>query len=446
MEDTIVAISTAVGVGAISIIRVSGNDAIKIVDELFDKDLLKAESHTIHYGHIVDNDEIIDEVLVSVMKAPKTFTVEDVVEINTHGGIATTNRVLELLILKGCRLAEPGEFTKRAFLNGRIDLLEAEGVMNLIEAKSDISRSLALKQLNGVVSNNIKELRDKILKLLANIAVNIDYPEYEDILEITTEDVKEEIENIEAKLKEILKQSKDSTIVLDGLKTVILGRPNVGKSSILNLLLDEEKAIVTDVAGTTRDIVEGNLNLNGVYLKLLDTAGIHETSDKVEEIGINKSLKLIKEAELILLVLDNGQELTKEDRELLELTKDKNRIIIVNKIDLERKLELDEENVVYLSALTKEGIKELRRKIVEMFNLDLINTDMNMFVNAEDIAKIKKCLTLINKIKEGIKNNVLIDMIEIDLKEINDLLGSIIGELYDEEILDTIFKNFCLGK
>ena len=446
MDDTIVAISTAVGVGAISIIRVSGESAISIVNKIFDKELTKANSHTIHYGHIIDNNEIIDEVLVTVMLKPKTFTVEDVVEINTHGGIATTNRVLELLILNGCRLAEPGEFTKRAFLNGRIDLLEAEGVMNLIEAKSDISRNLALKQLNGEVSNNIKELKNKILKILANIAVNIDYPEYEDILELTTENIKEEINIIELKLNEILKQSKNSTIVLDGLKTVILGRPNVGKSSILNLLLNEEKAIVTDVAGTTRDIVEGNLNLNGVYLKLLDTAGIHKTSDKVEEIGINKSLKLIKEAELILLVLDNSEALTKEDLELLELTKNKNRIIIINKIDLENKLKINEENVIYLSAIKKEGIKELRNKIVEMFNLESINTDMNMFVNASNIAKIKKCINLIKKIKEGIKNNILIDMIEIDLKEINEILGSVIGESYDEEILDTIFKNFCLGK
>ena len=446
MEDTIAAISTALGVGAISIIRVSGPNSIEIVDRIFDRDLKTAESHTIHYGHIINKEEVIDEVLVSIMKAPKTFTCEDVVEINTHGGIATTNKVLELLLLSGARLAEPGEFTKRAFLNGRIDLVEAEGIMNLIEAKSEISRKLAIKQLDGSVSSNIKSLREKILKLLANIAVNIDYPEYEDILEVTTEDVKNEIKYIEAKLKEILKQSNETSLVLEGLKTVILGRPNVGKSSILNMLLNEEKAIVTDIAGTTRDVVEGSLNLNGVYLKLLDTAGVHEASDKVEEIGINKSLSLIKEAELILLVLDNSNELTEEDKKLLDLTKDKNRIIIVNKVDLNKKLEINEENVIYLSALNKTGLDELRKRIVEMFNLDLINTDMNMFVNAGDIAKIKKCLNLINKIRKSIEDNVPIDMVEIDLREINDILGSIVGESYDEELLDTIFKNFCLGK
>ena len=446
MEDTIAAISTALGVGAISIIRVSGNEAIEIVNKIFDRDLLNVESHTIHYGHIIENNEVIDEVLVSVMKAPKTFTYEDIVEINTHGGIATTNKVLELLILNGARLAEPGEFTKRAFLNGRIDLVEAEGIMNLIEAKSEISRKLALKQLDGSVSNNIKALREKILKLLANIAVNIDYPEYEDILEVTTKDVSSEIVIIESELNKILKQSTETSLVLEGLKTVILGRPNVGKSSILNMLLNEEKAIVTDIAGTTRDVVEGSLNLNGVYLKLLDTAGIHQASDKVEEIGINKSLNLIKEAELILLVLDNSTELTSEDQKLLDLTKNKNRIIIVNKIDLDQKLDIKEENIVYLSAINKKGLEELRKKIVEMFNLDSINTDMNTFVNANDIAKIKQCLKLIDKIKEAIEDDIEIDMIEIDLREINEILGSIIGESYDEEILDTIFKNFCLGK
>ncbi len=445
MEDTIAAISTALGVGAISIIRVSGNEAIEIVNKIFDHDLLNVESHTIHYGHIIENNEIIDEVLVSVMRSPRTFTYEDTVEINTHGGIATTNKVLELLILNGARMAEPGEFTKRAFLNGRIDLVEAEGIMNLIEAKSDVSRKLALKQVNGVVSNNIRNLREKIMKLIANIAVNIDYPEYEDILEVTTKEVEEEIIYIESKLNAILSQSNNTSLVLEGLKTVILGRPNVGKSSILNMLLNEEKAIVTDIAGTTRDIVEGTLNLNGVYLKLLDTAGVHEASDKVEEIGINKSLNLIKEADLILLVLDNNSELTDEDKKLLDLTKDKNRIIIVNKIDLDKKLDLEEENVIYISALNKTGLENLRKKIVEMFNLDSINTDMNMFVNANDIAKIKKCLNIIKKIKENIKN-IEIDMIDIDLREINDILGSIIGESYDEEILDTVFKNFCLGK
>ena len=447
MEDTIAAISTALGVGAISIIRVSGPDAVKIVNKIFDgKDLENVKSHTIHYGHIVENNENIDEVLVSIMLAPKTFTTEDVVEINCHGGIATTNKVLELVLLNGAREAEPGEFTKRAFLNGRIDLVEAEGIMNLIEAKSEISRKLSLKQLDGSVSKNIKELRAKILKLLANIAVNIDYPEYEDILEVTKDDVAISIKEIEEALNLILVQSRDTNLVLDGLKTTILGRPNVGKSSILNLLLNEEKAIVTNIAGTTRDIVEGNLNLNGVYLKLLDTAGIHETSDQVEEIGINKSLSLIEESDLILLVLDNSSELTEEDKKLLNLTKDKRRIIIINKMDLDSKIEFISDNVIYMSTKNQSGLDLLKKKIVEMFNLDSIKPDMNIFVNANDIVKIKKCLIMLDKIKESLQSNIEIDMIEIDLREINDLLGSIIGESYEEEILDEIFKNFCIGK
>ena len=447
MDETIVAISTALGVGAISIIRLSGSDAIKIANKIFKgANLEEVESHTIHYGHIIYKDEIIDEVLVSIMKCPKTFTLEDVVEINCHGGISTTNKVLELLLLNGARLAEPGEFTKRAFLNGRIDLIEAQGIMNLIESKSEISRKLSLKQLNGDVSNSIKDLRKEILKLLANIAVNIDYPEYEDITQVTIEDIKTSLKEIDEYLNKILKQSEETTIVLEGLKTVIVGRPNVGKSSILNMLLNEEKAIVTDIAGTTRDVVEGTLNLNGVYLKLLDTAGIHETRDKVEEIGVNKSLGLIDEADLILLVLDNSQKLTAEDKKLLELTTNTKRIIIINKTDLSSKIDEEFNDAIYMSTINKDGLTTLRKRIVEMFNLNEISSDMNSFVNASDIAKIKECLEISAKMKQSINDNIEVDMLEIDLREMNDLLGKIIGESYDEEILDEIFKNFCIGK
>lgn len=446
MEDTIAAIATAVGVGAISIIRVSGNDAIKNVNKIFKgTDLEKVVSHTINYGHIIYNNEIIDEVLVSVMRTPKTFTREDVVEINCHGGIATTNKVLELLLMNDCRLAEPGEFTKRAFLNGRIDLVEAEGIMNLIDSKSELARKLSLKQLDGSVSNNIRDLRNKILLLLANIAVNIDYPEYEDILDVTIDEVKKHLSEITTSLQKILETSENTTIVLDGLKTAIVGCPNVGKSSILNLLLNEEKAIVTNVAGTTRDIVEGTLNLNGVYLKLLDTAGIHETDDIVEGIGINKSIDSISSADLILLVLDGSRELNDEDQKLLDLTTAKKRIIIINKVDLERKIDFQDNDVVLMSTKDGLGLDKLKNKIISMFKLDEISADMNIFVNADDLAKIKKCIELINKINSSI-DFMEIDMIEIDLREINDILGSIIGESYDEELLDTIFKNFCLGK
>ena len=446
MEDTIAAIATAVGVGAISIIRVSGNNAIKNVNKIFKgTDLEKVASHTINYGHIIYNDEIIDEVLVSVMRTPKTFTREDVVEINCHGGIATTNKVLELLLMNDCRLAEPGEFTKRAFLNGRIDLVEAEGIMNLIDSKSELARKLSLKQLDGSVSNNIRNLRNKILLLLANIAVNIDYPEYEDILDVTIDEVKKHLSEITTSLQKILETSENTTIVLEGLKTAIVGCPNVGKSSILNLLLNEEKAIVTNVAGTTRDIVEGTLNLNGVYLKLLDTAGIHETDDIVEGIGINKSIDSISSADLVLLVLDGSRELNAEDQKLLDLTAAKKRIIIINKVDLECTIDFHDNDVVLMSTKDGLGLDKLKNKIISMFKLDEISADMNIFVNADDLAKIKKCIELINKINSSI-DFMEIDMIEIDLREINDILGSIIGESYDEELLDTIFKNFCLGK
>ena len=446
MEDTIAAIATAVGVGAISIIRVSGNNAIKNVNKIFKgTDLEKVASHTINYGHIIYNDEIIDEVLVSVMRTPKTFTREDVVEINCHGGIATTNKVLELLLMNDCRLAEPGEFTKRAFLNGRIDLVEAEGIMNLIDSKSELARKLSLKQLDCSVSNNIRNLRNKILLLLANIAVNIDYPEYEDILDVTIDEVKKHLSEITTSLQKILETSENTTIVLEGLKTAIVGCPNVGKSSILNLLLNEEKAIVTNVAGTTRDIVEGTLNLNGVYLKLLDTAGIHETDDIVEGIGINKSIDSISSADLVLLVLDGSRELNAEDQKLLDLTAAKKRIIIINKVDLECKIDFHDNDVVLMSTKDGLGLDKLKNKIISMFKLDEISADMNIFVNADDLAKIKKCIELINKINSSI-DFMEIDMIEIDLREINDILGSIIGESYDEELLDTIFKNFCLGK
>ena len=313
MDDTICAISTALGVGAISIIRVSGNDSINIVNKIFDRDLTNVLSHTINYGHIIDNNEIIDEVLISVMKSPKTFTCEDIVEINCHGGIATTNKILELVIRNGARMALPGEFTKRAFLNGRIDLIEAEGVMDLINSKTEVGRKMAMASLSGKVSNMISDLRRKMLDIIANIEVNIDYPEYEDILVVTNDMIKDSVTNLKSELSKILKEAIDGKIIKEGIKTLIIGRPNVGKSSILNRLLDEDKAIVTDIEGTTRDIVEGTVSLDGILLNIIDTAGIRQTDNIVEKIGVDKSISLINEADLIILVLNNNEALNSDD-------------------------------------------------------------------------------------------------------------------------------------
>ena len=451
MNDTIAAISTALGVGAISIVRVSGDDSLNIVNKLFKgKDLTKVESHTINYGFIVDGEKIIDEVLVSVMLAPRTFTRENIVEINVHGGIATTNKVLELLLTNGCRLAEPGEFTKRAFLNGRIDLIEAEAVMDLINAKTDKSRSLAINQVSGNVSGLIKNLRQEIVNTLANIEVNIDYPEYEDIEVMTIEMVKGNISSIRNKISTILNESENGKIIKDGIKTVIVGRPNVGKSSILNRLLDEDKAIVTDVAGTTRDIVEGNISVDGIMLNMIDTAGIRDTDDIVESIGVKKSLSLIEEADLVLFVLNNNEELNEEDKNILNQIKEKNSIVIINKIDLDNKLDINSiecDNIVKMSALNNEGIKELKNKIKELFNLEQIEKgDYTYLSSARSISLLRKALASLQEVENGINNNMPIDMIEIDLKDVWNLLGDITGDNYSDELIDQLFSQFCLGK
>ncbi len=431
MEDTIAALSTTLGVGAIAIIRVSGNDATRIVNKIFKgRDLSKVDSHTINYGHIVDGDDIVDEVLVSVMRAPKTFTREDIVEINTHGGIAITNKILEMLLINGCRLANPGEFTKRAFLNGRIDLIEAEGVMDLINAKTEKSRKLAMNQVNGEVSKLIKSLRQKIIELLANIEVNIDYPEYEDIEEINNDILMPNLIEIKSELSGILKKSLDSKIIKNGIKTVIIGSPNVGKSSILNRLLNEDKAIVTSIAGTTRDIVEGSITLDGIPLDIIDTAGIRKTDDVVESIGVNKSLNLISSADLVLFVLNN------------------NEVVIVNKTDLPDKLDMSMiNNYVRISVKDDIGIDSLRNKIKEMFNLEKFeNSDLTYLSSARSISLLKKSLESIDSSIEAIKASMPIDITEIDLKQAWTSLGSIIGETYSDELIDQLFSQFCLGK
>ena len=448
MNDTIAAISTALGVGAISIIRVSGDKSIEIVNKIFDKDLEKVKSHTIVYGHIVDNENIIDEVLVSVMKSPKTFTTEDVIEINCHGGIATTNKVLELLLKNGARMAEAGEFTKRAFLNGRIDLLEAEGVIDLIDSKTEASRKLAMSALSGNVSRMISNLRNQMIEIITNIEVNIDYPEYEDILVVTTDMINSSITSLEEKLIKILKEAENGKIIKNGINTLIIGRPNVGKSSLLNKLLNEEKAIVTDIEGTTRDIVEGNISLDGIELNIIDTAGIRKTDNIVEQIGVNRSLSLIDKADLIILVLNNNEKLTEDDYKLLDSTNDKKRIIFINKNDLPKNINLDiVDNVVYGSTMQIFGINALKDKIKELFNMEEIEKgDFNYLSNARHIATIHECISVVESIKEGLKNGLPIDMLEIDIKKIWELLGNLIGESYDEELLDNLFSRFCLGK
>ena len=451
MNDTIVAISTALGVGAISIVRLSGNEAIEIVNNCFKgKDLTKVESHTINYGHIIDNDEVIDEVLVSIMKSPKTYTTEDVVEINCHGGIISTKRILETMLTHGARLAEPGEFTKRAFLNGRIDLVKSEAVMDIIDSKSEEANKLALSQLTGTTSNMIKKFRDKLKQLLASIEVNIDYPEYYDIEVVTKEKIEKELKVMKEDLKKVIKESKNSTLIKEGIKTVIIGRPNVGKSSILNKLLEQEKAIVTDIAGTTRDIVEGEIYLDGILLNIIDTAGIRSTEDLVEKLGVEKSLSMIDAADLVIVVLNNNESLTKEDEEILEKTNDKERIIVINKNDLEKKINIDSKelkNIVYTNTNTTEGIKALKEKIIELFQLENIKSkDYTYLTNARQISLAKKAYQSLHDAEEGLKNDLPIDMIEIDLKETFDLLREIIGETSSEEILDHLFANFCVGK
>ena len=448
MEDTIAAIATSLGVGAISIIRVSGPEAIKIVNNIFKgKDLTKQKTHTITYGHIIENDKIIDEVLISIMKSPKSFTTEDTVEINCHGGISTTNKVLELLLNNGCRLAAPGEFTKRAFLNGRIDLIEAEGVMDLINSKTEKARNLAINQLSGTSSELIKKLRKEIVEILANIEVNIDYPEYDDIAVLSTQIIKNQITNIIKELKEIIDHSENTKIIKDGIDVLILGRPNVGKSSLLNRLLEEDKAIVTDIEGTTRDIVEGKINLDGIILNIIDTAGIRQTEDVVEKIGVKKSLSLIDKADLVLFLLNNNEDITPEDKNIINQLKNKNHIIVINKCDLTKKLDLNDNDCVYISAKENIGIDDLKNKIKELYNLEKIETeDLSYLSSARSISLLKQAMQSLKNADKGIDDNYPIDMVEIDIKDSWNILGEIIGETYEEELIDQLFSQFCLGK
>ncbi len=447
MNDTIVGLSTALATQAVSIIRVSGSESIKIVNNIFKgKDLEKVESHTINYGHIFYHDKIIDEVLVSIMKSPKTYTKEDIVEINSHGGISTTNKIIEILLELGCRLAEPGEFTKRAFLNGRIDLIEAEAVNDLINAKTEKNRTLALNNMNGKLTSKINEIREELIKIISNIEVNIDYPEYEDINVVTTNEIVNIIKKIKSELEKLLKDSKDSNLIKNGINVAIIGKPNVGKSSILNHLLNEDKAIVTDIAGTTRDIVEGQILLIGTLINLIDTAGIRETNDIVEKIGVKKSLDYISKADLVLIVLNNNEELSSEDKDIIEQVSDNKRLIFVNKNDLPNKLKLDYKYVTG-NTISKDGLDNLKNEIIKKFELDnIMEKDITYISNIRQVNHIKDALNSINSALDNINEDISIDIIEIDLRSAWESLGDIIGANYNEELIDNLFSNFCLGK
>ena len=451
MNDTIAAIATAVGTSAINIIKISGPDAISIVNKLFKgKNLTKVESHTINYGFIIDGDEKIDEVLVSVFKSPKTYTGEDVVEINCHGGIASTNKILELVLTHGCRLAEPGEFIKRAFLNGRKDLLEAESIGDLINAKTESMRKMSMQGVTGELSKMIKSLREKLLTIIANIEVNIDYPEYEDAIVYTNELLRDNIKEIKESLNKILSESEKGKIIRDGINIGIIGKPNVGKSSLLNKLLNEDKAIVTDIAGTTRDIVEGQIIINGITINLIDTAGIRETEDVVEKIGVEKSKKIMSDSDLIIAIFDGSKEISEEDKEILESLKDKKVLVIINKSDLPQKINKElfsNFNIIETSILNNDGIEILIEKIKELFNLNqLEEKDFTYLSNSRQIALVKKCVTLAEEIFKSNEANVEVDLMQIDIQGLWELLGEIIGVSYKDELLDEIFSKFCLGK
>ena len=448
--DTIVAISTALGEGAISIVRLSGKDAINIVNSIFTRDLEKTESHKVLYGYIKDKEEIVDEVLVTFMKGPKSYTMEDIVEISCHGSIATTKKILEVILLKGARLAEKGEFTKRAFLNGRIDLIEAEGINELLNSDSELNRKVSINKVSGKLSSLIKKFKDNLLNIISDIAVNIDYPEYTDIYVTTNENIKNEVDYIEKSLNDILKNSVDGEIIKTGIKTAIIGRPNVGKSSILNRLLDYDKAIVTNIPGTTRDLVEGSILIDGVTFNLIDTAGIRETDDIVERHGVNKSLEQIEEANLVILVLNNNEEITDYDKDLIEKSKNKKRIIVVNKTDLENKLDINNlnlENVIYINTIEQEKVDILKEKIIELFNLGALNSsDLMILTNARQINLAKEALEILKDVKVALNNNDPIDLIEIDLKNIYEKLSEMLGEGSKLDVIDRVFERFCVGK
>lgn len=453
--DTIAAIATPIGEGGISIIRVSGENALEIVNKIFrGANLNKVASHTIHYGHIIDyaNKDVVDEVLVTVMLAPKTFTRENTVEVSCHGGLLVTQKILQLILDNGARMATPGEFTKRAFINGRIDLTQAESIMDIIEAKTDRARQVAMKQLEGGLLFEIKKLRQELLNTMAHEEVNIDYPEY-DMDDVTSKEMYDKAQQVIKEIDKLLATAQEGKVVRSGLATAIVGRPNVGKSSLLNYLSKEEKAIVTNIAGTTRDTLEEYVSLKGILLKLIDTAGIRQTDDIVEKIGVERSKRAITESDLVLLLINSSEELTEEDQKLLELTQDKKRIVILNKADQVAKItkkdiqKITDSPIVTISVLKKQNMIGLEEAIKSLFLQGITDSKSEVMVtNQRQNDLLRKAKQSLIEAIEAINDNMPLDLVQIDLKEAWDSLGEITGDTAPDELITQLFSKFCLGK
>src|SRR5690625_3433536 len=454
--DTIAAISTPVGEGAISIVRLSGPEAINISNQLFSgTNLHEVDSHTIHYGKIMDPsaDTVADEVMITVMRAPKTFTCEDIVEINCHGGLIAVSRILEIVLERGARIAEPGEFTKRAFLNGRIDLSQAEAVMDVIQSKTNQAMNVALHQLDGKLSKLIIELRQALIETIAHVEVNIDYPEYDDVEEMSHEMMAEKTGYVHDEIDRLLQVAKQGKILREGIKTAIVGRPNVGKSSLMNSLVQEEKAIVTDIPGTTRDVIEEYVNVRGIPLQLIDTAGIRETEDIVEKIGVERSHKILQEADLVLFMLNYNEALLEDDRKIFDMLQDMNYIVIVNKTDLEQRLNMEEIHqlakgqVLTTSLVHDEGVDQLENALSDIFFQGNIMVENNMVVsNARHIQLLNQAQKTLEDARNALQMQLPLDMVQIDVTRTWELLGEIVGDTASESLIDQLFSQFCLGK
>lgn len=456
LNDTIAAISTAIGEAGIAIVRMSGDDSVNIIDEIFvsasGKKMAEAENRKFLYGHIADGDKLIDEVLVVKMKGPNSYTAEDIVEIHCHGGVVSVKRILNLILSKGARLAERGEFTKRGFLNGRIDLTQAEAVIDMIKAKTDISFDMGLNQLSGALSEVLNKLKDELVSMQALIVANIDFPD-EDIEDAAYHDLMERSDKILEKMDNLLDNSKNSRLLRDGINTVILGKPNVGKSSLLNGLLKYDRAIVTDIAGTTRDIIEDYINLDGVLLKITDTAGIRETDDEVEKIGVNIAREKLKEADLVIVIFDISRDFDKDDEEILNLIKDKKHITILNKDDLDQKISDEEiekyfkDDYLRLSVMENESVKKIENLIIDLFfDGELQISSDSILSNIRHINALKEAKKALLEVNESLKEKVFLDLIEVDLENVISHISEITGTITTEDILDRVFSDFCIGK